>query len=55
MGNHPGVSQPSTLNPPAALRAYENNPRLPLYWDYMLWHGFRNMAYWDGGVERWRD
>jgi hypothetical protein len=55
MGPHPDLSQPQTIFPQAALRAYENNPKLPLYWDFDLWHGYRNTGYWDGGVERWRD
>jgi type II secretory pathway pseudopilin PulG len=55
MGPQANFAQPSTLIPIVAMRAYENNPKLPLYWDLDTWHGFRNVAYWDGGADRWRN
>ena len=55
MGPHPDLSQPATLQPWAALPLYERNPTLPLYRDIFAWHGHRNVAYWNGAVERWID
>ncbi|MGD9689772.1 MAG: type II secretion system protein [Phycisphaerales bacterium] len=33
-------------------RAFEQNPRLPLIHDMWVWHGFRNVAGFDGAITR---
>jgi prepilin-type N-terminal cleavage/methylation domain-containing protein len=41
------------LKPQNALRKYENNPLLPLFWDYDTWHDAdRNVVYWNGSAQR---
>jgi hypothetical protein len=41
------------LKPINALRKYEKNPRLPLFWDYDTWHDHhRNVVDWGGVAER---
>jgi len=41
------------LKPVNALRKYENNPKLPLFWDREAWHGRdRNIVYWNGSAQR---
>jgi prepilin-type N-terminal cleavage/methylation domain-containing protein len=49
----PEVHTLAQLKPVNALRKYENNPRLPLFWDYDPWHDRdRNIVYWNGSAQR---
>ncbi|HYE61807.1 MAG TPA: type II secretion system protein [Phycisphaerales bacterium] len=41
------------LKPHVALRKYENNPNLPLFWNFEGWHDqARNVVYWNGSARR---
>jgi prepilin-type N-terminal cleavage/methylation domain-containing protein len=53
MGSNVNLLNPSTYNPRLALRLYEENCRLPLYWDFDEFHGHRNVSFWDGCARRW--
>jgi prepilin-type N-terminal cleavage/methylation domain-containing protein/prepilin-type processing-associated H-X9-DG protein len=53
MGPHPDIAVPASLDPRLAMRRYEDNPYLPLYWDAEERHPHRNVAFWDGVVRRW--
>lgn len=49
----PNSTALTQLKPLNALRKYENNPKLPLFWDYDGWHERdRNVVYWNGAAER---
>jgi len=49
-------SQPAVWNPKLAMRRYENDSRLPLYWDLQAWHSKkRNAGFYDGHAALWVD
>lgn len=48
MGPNADITRPQTIQAWRALRAYEDNPYLPLARDMFPWHGYRNVAYWNG-------
>jgi prepilin-type N-terminal cleavage/methylation domain-containing protein len=50
MGPNADITRPQTIQAWRALRAYEDNPYLPLARDMQPWHGYRNMVFWNGAA-----